>query len=79
MYYTSLRLFTVYYMLPFPEKGYYCISRSNRGPAARQPSLFSVMQVFFLSKKKNKKQLASDANASRVNWKGDRLSVDDTY
>lgn len=29
MYYTLLRLFTFYYMLPFPEKGFYCISRSN--------------------------------------------------
>lgn len=79
MYYTSLRLFTVYYMLPFPEKGYYCISRSNRGPAARQPSLFlSIMQVFFFFLQK-RKQLASDANALRVNWIGDHLSMDDTY
>lgn len=40
MYYTLLRLFTIYYMLPFPEKGFYCISRSNHVPAARQPRLF---------------------------------------
>lgn len=76
MYYTLLRLFTVYYMLPFPEKGFYCISRSNHGPAARQSSLFhrhaGVFFFFF-------KQLASDANTLRVIWIGDHMSMDDTY
>ncbi len=73
MYYTSLRLFTVYYMLPFPEKGYYCISRSNHGPAARQSSRFHHHAGVF------EKQLASDANTSRVIWIGDHMSMDDTY
>ena len=59
MFYTLLRLFTVYYMLPFPEKGYYCISRSNHGPAARQSSLFHChagLCVFFFLKKNKTKQ-----------------------
>lgn len=76
MYYTLLRLFTVYYMLPFPEKRYYCISRSNHGPAPRQARLLHRHAgVFFL----RKKQLASDANTLRVVWRGDHTSMDDTY
>lgn len=38
---------------------------------------FTIMQVFSFFKKT--KQLASDANTLRVIWRGDHMSMDDTY
>lgn len=73
MFYTLLRLFTIYYMLPFPEKRYYCISRSNHGLQQDIHVRFNSMQVFCL------KQLASDAKILRVIWREDHMSMDDTY
>lgn len=78
MYYTLLRLFTVYYMLPLPEKGFYCISKSNHGPAVRlfhrHAGGFLFIYLFVCSLK-----TASDANTLRVIWIGDHMSIDDTY